>query len=93
VEHAVELIALLKDRLAALGWRIANDSPLAVLCVEPAQGWADARTVASRVLASGRAWVNAPKFEGRDVVRICVTHGTATAADIEELVGALQAAR
>ncbi len=93
VERAVELIGLLKDRLAAFGWRIANDSPLAVLCVEPAPGSADARTVASRVLASGRAWVAAPKLEGRDVIRACVTHGEAAAADIDELVGALQDAR
>ena len=73
----------------ARGWRIANDSSLAVLCVEPPPGALDVRTTAGRVLASGRAWVAAAKYEGRDVIRICLTHGEATMEDIRELVGAL----
>jgi aromatic-L-amino-acid/L-tryptophan decarboxylase len=93
VERAVELIAMTREKLVTLGWRIANDSPLGVLCVDPPPGSVDARTLVGRVLASGRAWVAAPKLEERDVVRICVTHGAATAADIELLVDALQAAR
>jgi 7-keto-8-aminopelargonate synthetase-like enzyme len=42
-----------------------------------------------RVVASGRAWVAPTHFEGRDVVRICATHGQTTNADIDELVAAL----
>jgi hypothetical protein len=38
------------------------------------------------VVASGRAWVAATSFEGRDVVRICATHGETSEADIDELV-------
>jgi hypothetical protein len=30
---------------------------------------------------------------GREVVRICATHGETSRADVEELVGALEAAR
>jgi acyl carrier protein len=89
VERAVELIARLRDTLATRDWRIANDSSLAVLCVEPPPGAPAARTIASRVLASGRAWVAVAKYEGRDVIRICLTHGEATMNDIHELVGAL----
>jgi predicted RNA-binding protein associated with RNAse of E/G family len=29
------------------------------------------------------------KYEGRDVIRICLTHGEATTDDIDELVDAL----
>jgi hypothetical protein len=29
------------------------------------------------------------KFEGREVVRICATHGETSLADVEELVSAL----
>ena len=89
VERSVHLIAGLREMLAARGWRIANDSSLALLCVEPPAGAVDARTVAGRVLASGRAWVAVAKYEGRDVIRICLTHGEATMQDIGELVGAL----
>jgi hypothetical protein len=43
------------------------------------------------VLASGRAWVAVAKTEGRDVIRICVTHGETSLADVAELVSALEA--
>ena len=89
VERSVALIARLREMLAERGWRIANDSALAVLCVEPPPDAADARTLASRVLASGRAWIAVAKYEGRDVIRICLTHGEATMDDIRELTDAL----
>jgi len=44
------------------------------------------------VLASGRAWVSAARFEGRDVVRACVTNGETTPEDMMEAADALQAA-
>jgi glutamate/tyrosine decarboxylase-like PLP-dependent enzyme len=89
VERSVDLIAQLRDDLLERGWRIANDSSLAVLCVEPPHGSPDARTIAGRVLASGRAWIAVAKYEGRDVIRICLTHGEASLDDIRELVDAL----
>jgi aromatic-L-amino-acid decarboxylase len=89
VERAVELIARLRALLAGRGWQIANDSSLAVLCIEPPPGAADARTIATRVLESGRAWVAVAKYEGRDVIRICLTHGEAKTDDIRELAAAL----
>jgi glutamate/tyrosine decarboxylase-like PLP-dependent enzyme len=89
VERSAELIASLREMLVAREWRIANDSPLALLCVEPPLGAPDARTVGSRVLASGRAWVAVAKYEGRDVIRICLTHGEAGMDDIRELAEAL----
>ena len=91
VRRSIQLVELLRRKLAERAWTIANDSPLAVLCVEPPAGREEVRSIAGRVLASGRAWVGATKFEGRDVIRICVTHGEATAADIAELVAALEA--
>lgn len=89
VERSVDLIAHARELLAEAGWRIANDSALAVLCVEPPPAAPDVRTVASRVLASGRAWVAVARYEGRDVIRICLTNGEATLDDIRELVAAL----
>jgi glutamate/tyrosine decarboxylase-like PLP-dependent enzyme len=93
VQRSIELMALLKEKLAAQGWTIANDSPLAVLCVEPPPGFGDVRSIATRVITSGRAWIAAAKFEGRDIIRICLTHGEATAQDITELVEALSAGK
>jgi hypothetical protein len=91
VERSVELIARLKERLLARGWSIANDSQLAVLCVVPPPGSPKIRDVVRRVLESGRAWVAVSTYEGREVLRICATHGESTLADVEELVVALTA--
>jgi glutamate/tyrosine decarboxylase-like PLP-dependent enzyme len=89
VERSVQLIAQLQEALVSRQWRISNDSSLAVLCVEAPPGAPDLRTIASRVLASGRAWIAVAKYEGRDVIRICLTHGEATTNDIRELVDVL----
>jgi aromatic-L-amino-acid decarboxylase len=91
VERSVAVIAALRERLTALGWTVANDSPLAVLDVLP-PGGREVRALVRAVVASGRAWVAPATFEGRDVVRICATHGETSPADVLELVRALSAA-
>jgi aromatic-L-amino-acid/L-tryptophan decarboxylase len=93
VERAAEVIDCARERLAARGWSVANDSRLAVLCVLPPAGSAPVREIVRKVLTSGRAWVATAKLEGREVVRICATHGETTIADIDELVAALDDAR
>jgi hypothetical protein len=93
VERAAQVIDCAKARLAARGWSIANDSRLAVLCVLPPAGSPPVREIVRRVLASGQAWVAVAKLEGREVIRICATHGEITSADLDVLVSALEAAR
>ncbi len=91
VERAAQVTELVKERLAACGWTVANDSRLAVLCVTPPAGYPAIRDIARRVLESGRAWVAVSKYEGREVLRVCVTHGETSIADVDELVAALEA--
>jgi glutamate/tyrosine decarboxylase-like PLP-dependent enzyme len=91
VERASQLIAHIGRELVARGWQIANDSQLAVLCVLPPQGSPSVRDIVRRVLDSGRAWVAATTHEGREVLRICATHGESSLADAEELIAALDA--
>jgi glutamate/tyrosine decarboxylase-like PLP-dependent enzyme len=93
VERAVQVIERIAARLVAKGWTVANDSRLAVLCVLPPAGSPPLREIVRKVLASGRAWVAVAKLEGREVVRICATHGEIAMADIDELLAALEAAR
>jgi len=93
VERAVTLAALLGDRLRSRGWTIVNTSPLAVLCIVPPPGPADAATIVRGVLASGAAWISVATFEGRQVIRACITHGATTTDDVARLVDALEAAR
>jgi glutamate/tyrosine decarboxylase-like PLP-dependent enzyme len=91
VERAAEVAARVRERLASRGWQIANDSQLAVLCVIPPPGYPAIRDIVKRVLTSGRAWVAVAKTEGREVIRVCVTHGETSLADVDELVAALEA--
>lgn len=92
VERAIALAGLLADALTAQGWRVVNDPALAVVCAEPPAGAGSAREVVGRVLATGRIWVSTAMFEGREIVRACVTNGTTTRRDIMAAVDALQTA-
>jgi glutamate/tyrosine decarboxylase-like PLP-dependent enzyme len=93
VERSIDLIRLLAEHLVQRGWRIENEPLLGVLCFAPAgQRDGEARAIVSRVLASGRAWISVAVFEGREVIRACVTHGGTGRDDIIELVDVLKAA-
>lgn len=93
IEHSIDCAALLRDKLVELGWHVVNASPVAVLCLIPPLGSLDVKTIADRVLASGRAWISTTQFEGASVIRACITHGETGTPDIDELVTALEAAR
>jgi len=90
VERSIGLTGMLKEKLVGRGWQIANDSPLAVLCITPPPGLGEVRSIVGRVLSSGRAWVAAATFEGREIIRTCVTHGQTTPDDVAELVDILE---
>jgi glutamate/tyrosine decarboxylase-like PLP-dependent enzyme len=89
VERAAQITTMVGERLAARGWKVANDSQLAVVCVTPPPGYPPIRDIVRRVLDSGRAWAAVSKYEGAEVVRVCATHGEISVADIEELVAVL----
>jgi glutamate/tyrosine decarboxylase-like PLP-dependent enzyme len=89
VERGVAVIERVKEGLLASGWRIANDSPVAVLNAIPPPEFGDVRALVRRVVASGRAWVASTTFEGVDVVRICATNGETRMEDVNALIGAL----
>jgi aromatic-L-amino-acid/L-tryptophan decarboxylase len=89
IERAVAQTAWIGEELGRRGWSIVNDSPFALLNVVPPAALGDPKSVVARVLASGRAWVSLARFEERDVIRICVTHGETSAADLAILVQTL----
>jgi glutamate/tyrosine decarboxylase-like PLP-dependent enzyme len=89
IERAVAQTAWIGGELERRGWSIVNDSPFALLNVVPPAALGEPRAVVARVLASGRAWVALARFEERDVIRICVTHGEASDADLAILVETL----
>jgi glutamate/tyrosine decarboxylase-like PLP-dependent enzyme len=92
IERSIAVAERIAERLTGLGWTLINASPLAVLDVVP-PGGGDTRALVRRVVTSGRAWVAPTSFEGREVVRICVTHGQTAEEDVEALVAALEESR
>jgi glutamate/tyrosine decarboxylase-like PLP-dependent enzyme len=92
VEKSVALARMLEEQLVARGWRVVNDASLAVLCIEPPAGPDAVQAIVRRVVTSGRAWVSEALFEGRPIIRACVTHGRTTQEDVAALVDALEAA-
>ncbi len=90
VERSLELADMLRRELTANGWTIANQSPLAVLCAEPPPDFPDVRSIARRVVESGRAWVSSTQFLGRPMLRMCITNGQTMPQDILALVRLLQ---
>ena len=89
IERAVAQAARIRESLEGRGWSVVNDSPLAVLAVVPPPARGEPRTIVERVLKSGRAWVSLARFEERDVIRICVTHGETSEEDLSILLEAL----
>lgn len=92
VEHSLDLAEQLRSRLSQGGWRVVNQSPLAVVCIAPPDE-GNVKDIVSRVLATGKAWVSAASFEGREVIRACVTSGETTENDIAVLVECLEEAK
>jgi glutamate/tyrosine decarboxylase-like PLP-dependent enzyme len=92
IERSLALASFMRSLLESRGWRIVNRSPLAVLCILPPPGAAVVENIVERVVASGRAWVSVAAYEGQKVIRACITNGETSKEDVEELVGALEAA-
>jgi glutamate/tyrosine decarboxylase-like PLP-dependent enzyme len=86
IERAVAQTEWIRGELERRGWSSVNDSPFALLNVVPPAQLGEPKAVVARVVASGRAWVALARFEERDVIRICVTHGETSDADLATLV-------
>jgi glutamate/tyrosine decarboxylase-like PLP-dependent enzyme len=89
IERAVAQTAWIGGELERRGWSIVNDSPFALLNVVPPARLGEPKAVVARVVASGRAWVALARFEEREVIRICVTHGETSDEDLVILVETL----
>ncbi|MEO1594905.1 MAG: pyridoxal-dependent decarboxylase [Pseudomonadota bacterium] len=89
VERGVALIEWFAARLQNAGWRLENDSKMAVACLTPPGGSPTVSVIVDDVVRSGAAWVSETKFEGKSVVRVCMTNGRSTQADFDVLADRL----
>ena len=72
IDHAVDMAERLKSELGKNGWRLLNDSPLAVLCFIDEKGQAEPVRTAADVVNSGRAWLFVSKV--RRTKRLACLH-------------------
>ena len=95
VDRQAAMAHLLRRRLGADGWTIANDSPLPVVCFRDAEAPAERTTALVRdVVAEGAVWISEVRLpDGRRWLRACITHADAGPGDVEALVAALCRAR
>src|SRR5207249_146427 len=96
IEQQAGLGEMLRGRLEMRGWRLVNDSPLAVVCFthpEIEGGRTSAKDVVDRVVRSGRAWISEVHVSGPTIaLRACITSHRARPADIDILVDELERA-
>jgi len=93
IERSVELAEILRDLLERDGWSVVNDPSLAVVCFVEERSGLDPAAVAKHVVERGEAWISVARFEGRPVLRACITSHRSSEADLKRLVQALNAAR
>jgi aromatic-L-amino-acid/L-tryptophan decarboxylase len=96
IEQQAAMAELLRTRVTERGWRLVNDSPLAIACfTHPSieSGTPSAAEVVDRVVGSGRAWISQVRLSGSGVaLRACITSHRTQPADIEVLVDELERA-
>jgi glutamate/tyrosine decarboxylase-like PLP-dependent enzyme len=93
VRHSLDIAADLRNRLTTSGWCIVNESPLAVLCFIDSTRDLNLAAIAAHVVAEGRAWISPVQFEGRTVLRACITSHRTETSHLDLLVRVLNEAR
>lgn len=96
IEQQAAMGELLRAQLASMGWRLVNDSPLAIVCFTHPDIEAGKRTasaVVSRLVVGGRAWISEVRLSGPTIaLRACITSHRTQPADISILVDELERA-
>jgi glutamate/tyrosine decarboxylase-like PLP-dependent enzyme len=90
IERQASLGCELRGSLQQAGWRLANRTPLPVVCATHPRildGETTVKAVVERVQARGQAWVSEVLLAGRTpAVRACITNHGTTSSDIAFLV-------
>jgi aromatic-L-amino-acid decarboxylase len=97
IEHQVAMGDLLRTELQAIGWRLVNDSPLAIVCfTHPLieNGASTVSAVVDQVVRKGRAWISEVRLSTRPdaALRACITSYRTQPADIRILIDELRRA-
>lgn len=87
IDHQAAMGRLLREELAAAGWRVTNDSPLPLVCF--ARDGVRADAVARAVCDEGVAWISDVRLaDGNHWLRACITHHETSPEDVRLMVAA-----
>jgi glutamate/tyrosine decarboxylase-like PLP-dependent enzyme len=89
IERQTHLGDVLREALRASGWRIANDTPLPLVCFT--RDGLDTAKFLRSVLSRQTAWMSETRVRGEKVVRACITSFRTTENDIAEVVEQMNA--
>lgn len=92
-DRQFELADYLRAELPRNGWRVRNHSVLPVVLFEDAQGGRSSRELASALEADGQTWLGCVDFEGRTLLRACVTSFLSSREDVDLLLERLAVVR
>ena len=87
IEQQLRVATYLRGRLDAMGWSIANSSPLPLVCfTHPRLNTPGAvKRIAERVSMRGHAWISEAMLPAGPVLRACITHSETNDTDIDVL--------
>ncbi len=95
LRHMTAMGESLRRELTAAGWRIANRTPLPIVCftdgrsTDPNEA-AYLERIAQEIVASGEAWISTTRVgDNQTVLRACITNFRTTDSDISALVRSL----
>jgi glutamate/tyrosine decarboxylase-like PLP-dependent enzyme len=99
LRHQTEMGHLLREKLVANEWRIANDTPLPTICFNDARPGADntlerLQALARPIVDGGKAWISTTRVGGVvPVLRATVTNYRTQPSDLDALINELNDVR
>jgi glutamate/tyrosine decarboxylase-like PLP-dependent enzyme len=94
LEHQVRMGDVLRELLAAHGWRIKNATPLPLVCFDdPRLEPNHLKAIVNNIVSSGKAWISNARLGTDMVIRACITNYRTQEADVKALVDELERLR
>lgn len=88
-----ELADTLRARLAERGWTVRNATELPIVLFDDARSDLDSRRLADALESDGQVWLGCVSYEGRTLLRACLTSFMSDASDLELLLDRLDQVR
>ncbi|HFC30234.1 MAG TPA: aminotransferase class I/II-fold pyridoxal phosphate-dependent enzyme [Oceanospirillales bacterium] len=86
IQHAIALSKYFTTKIQSHGWQLLNNSVMAIACIKPPDGALSPTQIVEKIIAKGEQWISVTKFEDQSVIRVCITNGMTSQADMDGLI-------